>query len=53
MLYAADVRVSQVAAGVGILGIGVTVLGRWRRERRQEPAYAFVDNGRPRDEGLA
>ena len=32
------------------LGIGVAMLGRWRRELRQEPAQAFRGQGRPRDE---
>jgi transposase len=50
MLEAPDVSVSQVAAD---LGIGATVLGRWRRELRREPAQAFVGNGRARDEELA
>ena len=50
MLQAPDVRVSQVAAE---LGIGVNMLGRWRREWREEQDTAFQDNGRPRDEELA
>jgi transposase len=50
MLDAPGVRVSQIAAE---LGIGATVLGRWRRELRQEPTQAFVGPGRPRDENLA
>ena len=50
MLDAPGVSVSQIAAD---LGIGVTVLGRWRRELRREPAQAFVGNGRARDEELA
>jgi transposase len=50
MLDAPGVSVSQVAAE---LGIGATVLGRWRREVRQEPTQAFVGQGRPRDENLA
>jgi len=50
MLDAPGVRVSQIAAE---LGIGATVLGRWRREVRQEPMQAFVGQGRPRDENLA
>jgi transposase len=50
MLDAPGVRVSQIAAE---LGIGATVLGRWRRELRQEPTQAFVGQGRPRDENLA
>ena len=50
MLDAPGVRVSQIAAE---LGIGATVLGRWRRELRQEQDQAFRGNGRPRDEELA
>ena len=50
MLQAPGVSVSQIAAE---LGIGANVLGRWRRELRQEPAQAFSGNGRPRDEELA
>ena len=50
MLDAPGVSVSQVAAE---LGIGATVLGRWRREVRQEPTQAFVGQGRPRDENPA
>ena len=50
MLEAPGVSVSQIAAE---LGIGVNVLGRWRRELRQQPAQAFLGNGRPRDEELA
>ena len=50
MLDAPGVSVSQIAAE---LGIGATVLGRWRREVRQESAQAFVGQGRPRDENLA
>ena len=49
MLDTPGVSVSQIAAD---LGIGVTVLGRWRRELRREPTQAFVGNGRPRDEEL-
>ena len=47
MLDAPGVTVSQIAAD---LGIGSTVLGRWRRELRQEPRQAFVGHGRSRDE---
>ncbi len=47
MLESPGVAVHQIAAE---LGIGATVLGRWRRELRQEPAQAFRGNGRPRDE---
>jgi len=50
MLESPGVRVSQIAAE---LGIEANVLGRWRRELRQEPEQAFVGNGRPRDEELA
>ena len=50
MLDAPGVTVNQIAAE---LGIGATVLGRWRRELRQESAQAFRGNGRPRDENLA
>lgn len=49
MLDAPGVSVSQIAAE---LGLGVNVLGRWRREVRQKPTQAFVGNGRPRDEEL-
>ena len=50
MLDAPGVSGSQVAAE---LGSGATVLGRWRREVRQEPTQAFVGQGRLRDEHLA
>ena len=50
MLQAAGVNVSQIAAE---LGIGANILGRWRRELRQESAQAFSGNGHPRDEDLA
>jgi transposase len=50
MLESPGVTVNQIAAE---LGIGETVLGRWRRELRQESAQAFRGNGRPRDENLA
>jgi transposase len=50
MLDTPGVSVGQIAAE---LGIGATVLGRWRREVRQESAQAFRGNGRPRDENLA
>ena len=49
MLDAPGVRVGQIAAD---LGIGATVLGRWRRELRQEHDQAFRGNGRPREEEL-
>ena len=50
MLESLGVTVNQIAAE---LGIGATMLGRWRRELRQESAQAFRGNGRPRDENLA
>jgi transposase len=50
MLESPGVTVNQIAAE---LGIGATVLGRWRRELRQESAQAFRGNGRPREENLA
>jgi len=50
MLESPGVSVSQIAAE---LGIGVNVLGRWRRELRQDPEQAFRGNGRPREEELA
>jgi transposase len=50
MIESPGVSVSQVAAE---LGIGATVLGRWRRELRQGPEQAVVGHGRPRDEELA
>jgi transposase len=50
MLDAPGVSVGQIAAE---LGIGATVLGRWRRELHQESVQAFVGQGRPRDENLA
>ena len=50
MLESPGVSVGQIATE---LGIGATVLGRWRRELRQESAQAFVGQGRPRDENLA
>ena len=49
MLDAPGVSVGQIAVE---LGIGAAVLGRWRRELRQESAQAFRGNGRPRDEEL-
>ena len=49
MLESPGVRVNQIAAE---LGIGATVLGRWRRELRQGPDQAFRGNGRPREEDL-
>lgn len=50
MLESPGVTVNQIAAE---LGIGATVLGRWRRELRQESVQAFRGNGRARDENLA
>jgi transposase len=50
MLDAPGVTVHQIAAD---LGIGATVLGRWRRELRRQPQQAFVGNGRPRDEEVS
>ena len=49
MLDAPGGRVGQIAAD---LGIGATVLGRWRRELRQESTQAFPGHGRPREEEL-
>ena len=49
MLDVPGVSVGQIAAE---LGIGANVLGRWRRELRQEPAQAFPGHGRPREEEL-
>ncbi len=50
MLDAPGVTVSQIA---GELGIGVNVLGRWRRELRRQPDQALVGNGRSREEELS
>lgn len=47
MLETPGVAVCQIAAD---LDIGVTVLGRWRRELRQAPTQAFFGNGRSQDE---
>ncbi len=49
MLDTPGVRVGQIAAE---LGIGATILGRWRRELRQESTQAFPGHGRPREEEL-
>jgi transposase len=49
MLDAPGMSVGQIAAE---LGIGATVLGRWRRELRQESTQAFPGHGRPREEEL-
>lgn len=43
MLESPGVSISQIATE---LGIGATVLGRWRRELLQESAQAFVGQGR-------
>ena len=50
MLESPGVTVNQIAAE---LGIGAMVLGRWRRELRQESAQALRGSGRLRDEALA
>ena len=50
MLDTPGVTVSQIAAE---LGVGPTVLGRWRRELRQHPSQAFTGNGRSRDEEVS
>ena len=50
LLDAPGVTVTQIAAE---LGIGPTVLGRWRRELRQHPSQAFIGNGRSRDEEVS
>ena len=50
MLDAPGVTVNQIAVE---LGIGATVLGRWRRKLHQESAQAFRENGRSQDENLA
>ncbi len=50
MLEAPGVTVNQIAAE---LGIGSTVLGRWRRELRQHPSQACSGNGRSRDEAVS
>ena len=47
MLDTPGVTVSQIAAE---LGIGATLLGRWRRTLRRHPQQALVGNGRSRDE---
>lgn len=49
MLDAPGVTVSQIAAE---LGIGATMLGRWRRELRRHPQQTVVGNGRSRDEEM-
>ena len=50
MLETPGVTVCQIAAE---LGIGATVLGRWRRELRQAPKQAFLGHGRSRDEEVS
>jgi len=50
MLDAPGVRVNQIAAE---LGIGAAMLGRWRRELREETDRAFPGHGRPREEELS
>ena len=50
MLEAPGVTVNQIARE---LGIGSTVLGRWRRELRQHSSHAFTGNGRSRDEEVS
>ena len=50
MLEAPGVTVRQIATD---LGIGTTVLGRWRRELCQASKPAFVGNGRSRDEEMS
>ena len=49
MLEAPGVSVTQIATE---LGIGTAVLGRWRRELRQETGRAFPGQGRQRDEEI-
>ena len=50
MLESPGVTVHQIAAE---LGIGASVLGRWRREVRRTPAQVFPGQGRPREEELS
>ncbi len=50
MLEAPGVPVSQIAAD---LGVGSTVLGRWRRELRQDAEQALGGPGRSRDEEVS
>ena len=50
MLDAPGVSVGQIAVE---LGIGASVLGRWRREVRRTPAQAFPGQGRPREEEVS
>lgn len=50
MLESPGVTVNQIAAE---LGIGASVLGRWRREVRRTPAQVVPGPGRPREEELS
>ena len=50
MLESPGVTVNQIAAE---LGMGASMLGRWRREVRRTPAQAFPGQGRPREEELS
>ena len=50
MLESPGVTVNQIAVE---LGIGASVLGRWRREVRRTPAQVFPGQGRPREEELS
>ena len=50
LLDAPGVTVRPIAAD---LGIGASVLGRWRRALRQHPQQAVVGKGRSRDEELS
>jgi transposase len=50
MLESPGVTVNQLAAE---LGIGASVLGRWRREVHRTPAQAFPGQGRAREEELS
>ena len=49
MIEFPGVSVIQIATK---LGIGSTILGRWRRELRRTPAQEFPSHGRPREEEL-
>ena len=49
MLDVPGVSVTQIATE---LGIGAALLGRWRRELRQETDRVFPGQGRPRDEEI-
>jgi transposase len=50
MLASPGVTVNQIAAE---LGIGASMLGRWRREVRRTPVQAFPGQGRPQEEELS